>query len=169
MLLTGYLVKLFPASTETMNESYEILMAQPTILIVLVMALMPAVGEEIFFRGLMYGGLREKCGVKWAILISAVIFGAFHVSLVKLIPTAMLGACFAYIVYKSGSIYIGMVLHFLNNAFLLLQMKEPDTFGKILPVLMKEEFALTDMLGFLLVGIVAMVIGIILLKKTGNK
>ncbi|MBQ2934828.1 MAG: CPBP family intramembrane metalloprotease [Lachnospiraceae bacterium] len=169
MLLTGYLVKLFPASTENMNKSYEILMAQPTILIVLVMALMPAVGEEIFFRGLMYGGLREKCGVKWAILISAVIFGAFHVSLVKLIPTAMLGACFAYIVYKSGSIYIGMVLHFLNNAFLLLQMKEPDTFGKILPVLMKEEFALTDMLGFLLVGIVAMVIGIILLKKTGNK
>lgn len=169
MLLTGFLVKLFPVSAEVMNESYEVLMAQPTILIVLVMALMPAVGEEIFFRGLMYGGLRDKCGVKWAVLISAVIFGAFHMSLVKLIPTAMLGACFAYIVYKSGSIYIGMALHFLNNAFLLLQVKEPDTFGKILPVLMKEEFALSDMLVFLLVGIVAMVIGIILLKKTENK
>ena len=169
MLLTGFLIKLFPVSAETMNESYEVLMEQPTILILLVMALMPAVGEEIFFRGLMYGGLRDKCGVKWAILISAVIFGAFHMSLVKLIPTAMLGACFAYIVYKSGSIYIGMALHFLNNAFLLLQVKEPDTFGKILPVLMKEEFALTDMLGFLIVGIVAMVIGIILYKKMENK
>lgn len=165
MLLTGILVKLFPVSTENMNTSYEMLMGQPTILIVLVMALMPAVGEEIFFRGFLFGGLRYKYGVKWAVILSAVIFGAFHMSLVKLIPTAMLGACFAYIVYRSGSIYIGMTLHFINNAFLMLQMKEPDTFGKILPVLMKEEFAITDIVGFLVVGAIGMGAGLYLLKK----
>ena len=166
MALTGILTKLLPASAENVTASFEVLMEQPTVLIVLVMALMPAVGEEIFFRGFLYGGLKHKYNVKWAILISAIIFGAFHMSLVKLIPTAMLGACFAYIVYKSGSIYIGMTLHFVNNAFLMLQMKEPDIFGKILPVLMKEEFTLADMAGFLTVGAVGMAAGMFLMKRT---
>lgn len=169
MLLTGILVKIFPTSAESVNASYEVLMEQPTLLIVLVMALMPAVGEEIFFRGFMYGGLKNKYGVKWAIVISAVIFGAFHMSLVKLIPTAMLGACFAYIVYKSGSIYIGMALHFINNAFLLLQVKEPDTFGKILPVLMKEEFAVSDILIFAGVGLIGLSLGSSLMRKINTK
>ncbi|MBQ9929027.1 MAG: CPBP family intramembrane metalloprotease [Lachnospiraceae bacterium] len=169
MALVGILTKLLPASAENVTASFEVLMDQPTILIVLVMALMPAVGEEIFFRGFLYGGLKHKYDVKWAVLISAIIFGAFHMSLVKLIPTAMLGACFAYIVYKSGSIYIGMTLHFINNAFLMLQMKEPDTFGKILPVLMKEEYAPLDMAGFVAVGVIGLAAGIVLMKKAENR
>lgn len=165
MAVTGVLTELFPTSTENVQYTFEILLEQPTILVILVMALMPAVGEEIFFRGFLYGGFRHKYGVKWGIVISAVIFGAFHMSLVKLLPTAMLGACFAYILSVTGSIYIGMTLHFVNNAFLMLQMKEPETIGKLLPILMKEELKIADMLYFLGIGIVCAAVGLYLLRR----
>jgi len=169
MAIAGILIKAFPASAENVSMSFEQLAKQPVILILIVMALMPAIGEEICFRGFLYGGLKNKYGVKWAVVLSAIVFGAFHMSLVKLLPTAMLGACLAYIVSVSGSIYIGMVLHFVNNAFSVLQMKYPDVSAKLFPVFMKTELALGDTLIFMGVGLIMISIGIPLLKKQKNK
>ncbi len=166
MAMAGTLIKIFPSSAESMSTSFEKLVEQPVILILIVMVLMPAIGEEICFRGFLFGGLKNKYGVKWAVVLSAIVFGAFHMSLVKLLPTAMLGACFAYIVSVSGSIYIGMVLHFVNNAFSMLQMKYPDVSAKLFPVLMKPELTLSDTLIFMGVGLILLSIGIPLLKKT---
>lgn len=169
MAIAGILIKAFPSSAENVSMSFEQLAKQPVILMLIVMALMPAIGEEICFRGFLYGGLKNKYGVKWAVVLSAIVFGAFHMSLVKLLPTAMLGACLAYIVSVSGSIYIGMVLHFVNNAFSMLQMKYPDVFAKLFPVFMKTELALSDTLIFMGVGLIMISIGIPLLKKQKNK
>lgn len=169
MAIAGILIKAFPASAENVSMSFEQLAKQPVILMLIVMALMPAIGEEICFRGFLYGGLKNKYGVKWAVVLSAIVFGAFHMSLVKLLPTAMLGACLAYIVSVSGSIYIGMVLHFVNNAFSVLQMKYPDVSAKLFPVFMKTELALGDTLIFMGVGLIMISIGIPLLKKQKNK
>ncbi|MBP3603157.1 MAG: CPBP family intramembrane metalloprotease [Lachnospiraceae bacterium] len=169
MAIAGILIKAFPASAENVSMSFEQLAKQPVILMLIVMALMPAIGEEICFRGFLYGGLKNKYGVKWAVVLSAIVFGAFHMSLVKLLPTAMLGACLAYIVSVSGSIYIGMVLHFVNNAFSMLQMKYPDVFAKLFPVFAKPELTLGDTLIFMGVGLIMISIGIPLLKKQKNK
>lgn len=169
MAIAGILIKAFPASAENVSMSFEQLAKQPVILMLIVMALMPAIGEEICFRGFLYGGLKNKYGVKWAVVLSAIVFGAFHMSLVKLLPTAMLGACLAYIVSVSGSIYIGMVLHFVNNAFSMLQMKYPDVFAKLVPVFAKPELTLGDTLIFMGVGLIMISIGIPLLKKQKNK
>ncbi len=168
MAATGILVRIFPESTKNQQLSYDAILEQPVWGILFVMALMPAVGEEIFFRGFLYGGFRHKYGSKWGILISAFLFGTFHMSLVKLLPTAMLGGCFACIISVSGSIYIGMALHFVNNAFLMLQMKKPETVGKLLPVLMKEELTTADMLGFLAVGVFLAAMGLCLLFRKRN-
>ena len=169
MAIAGILIKAFPASAENVSMSFEQLAKQPVILMLIVMALMPAIGEEICFRGFLYGGLKNKYGVKWAVVLSAIVFSAFHMSLVKLLPTAMLGACLAYIVSVSGSIYIGMVLHFVNNAFSMLQMKYPDVFAKLFPVFAKPELTLGDTLIFMGVGLIMISIGIPLLKKQKNK
>ena len=148
MVLSSFLTE----STNAVSESFGALAESPVVIMLLVTAVMPAIGEEILFRGLVFGSLRYRHGVKIAIAVSAIVFGMFHMSLVKLIPTALLGACFAYIVVKSGSIYVSMFLHFLNNAVSMLVLKYPDRIEKILPVLTKESFTVGELVLVLVVG-----------------
>lgn len=144
--------------------TFDALMEQPFVLVLLVMTVMPAIGEELYFRGLIFGSLRHRYSAGWAIVISSVIFGVFHLSLVKIIPTGMLGACFAYVAYTSGSIYIGMFLHFFNNLVSAISMKYPQQMEKILPVLMREELLVSDILILTVVGIVGTVAGVLILR-----
>ena len=161
MLVASFvLISIFPQSAENTAMTFDVLMKQPFALVVLVMTVMPAIGEELYFRGLVFGSLRHRYSAVWAIVISSVIFGVFHLSLVKIIPTGMLGACFAYVAYTSGSIYIGMFLHFFNNLVSAISMKYPQQIEKILPVLMREELLVSDILILLAVGIVCTAAGV---------
>lgn len=166
MLVVSYvLVLIFPESAENTQMTFDLMMEQSFVLVVLVMAVMPAIGEELYFRGLMFGSMRYRYKAVWAIVVSSVIFGAFHLSIVKILPTGMLGACFAYITYTSGSIYIGMFLHFFNNLMSAVAMKYPEQMEKILPILMKTEFRTSDILLLLGVGIICITAGIYVLKR----
>lgn len=166
ILVISYgLSMLFKDSATNMMDTYEMMLEQPFLLLTLVMAVMPAIGEEILFRGFVFGSLRRNMKPVWAIVISSIIFGAFHLSLVKLLPTALLGALFAYIGLKSGSIFIGMLLHFLNNFMAVLMMKFPEQMGKALPIFMKEEFTVTDCVLLVVVGLVIGIVGLLITKK----
>ena len=165
MLVVSFiLMSIFPQSAENTAMTFDALMEQPFVLVVLVMTVMPAIGEELYFRGLIFGSLRHRYSAVWAIVISSVIFGVFHLSLVKIIPTGMLGACFAYVANISGSIYIGMFLHFFNNLVSAISMKYPQQMEKVLPVLMREELQVSDILILLAVGIVCTTAGIKILS-----
>ena len=80
----------------------------------LLIALTPALCEETFFRGLMLSGLR-RWGPWAAIGISALLFGLLHGSIYRLLPTFMLGLVLGYAVWRSGSLYCGILIHALNN------------------------------------------------------
>lgn len=162
VILSSFLTE----SAGAVSESFGVLAEAPVLIMLLVTAVMPAVGEEILFRGLIFGSLRYRHGIKIAIVVSAIVFGIFHMSLVKFIPTALLGACFAYIVWKSGSIYISMCLHFLNNALSMLILKYPDSLGKALPILLKESLTAGELLVVLALGIILAGAGIFLLERT---
>ena len=165
MLVVSFvMMSIFPQSAQNTAMTFDALMEQPFVLVLLVMTIMPAIGEELYFRGLIFGSLRHRYSAVWAIVISSVIFGMFHLSLVKIIPTGMLGACFAYVAYSSGSIYIGMFLHFFNNLLSAISMKYPEQMEKMLPVLMREELLVSDILILLAVGIVCTVAGVWILK-----
>lgn len=165
MLVVSFaLLSLFPESAENTQMTFEVMMEQPFMLIVLVMAIMPAIGEELYFRGFIFGSLRHRYSAVWAIVLSALIFGVFHLSLVKILPTGMLGACFAYVAYTTGSIYIGMFLHFFNNLMSAIAMKYPQQMEKMLPVLTKEELFVSDIIGLLAVGVICTVAGVMILK-----
>jgi membrane protease YdiL (CAAX protease family) len=83
----------------------------------LVIALIPAVSEELLFRGYLQ---RVLCS--WtkkphvAILISAAAFSALHIQLEGFIPRFLLGALFGYLFYWSGSLWLPIAAHFTNNA-----------------------------------------------------
>jgi sodium transport system permease protein len=83
--------------------------------------------------------------------VTSLIFGAYHMSIVKLIPTALLGMCLAFAVEKTGSIFVSMLLHFINNFISVLAMKYPDFTGQVLPFMTRETFTSADL--FLMVFI----------------
>jgi membrane protease YdiL (CAAX protease family) len=72
--------------------------------------------EELFFRGFLFKGLREKYGWVNALMFSSIIFALFHGQIATLIPTFLLGALFAYMYQRTESVFPGMFLHFTVNA-----------------------------------------------------
>lgn len=82
------------------------------------MALIPAVAEELFFRGFMLNTLFGKFkNIHLSIVVSALIFALIHMQVLKLVPMMFLGIIFGYIVYWTGTIWTSVLAHFLNNAF----------------------------------------------------
>jgi uncharacterized protein len=73
--------------------------------------------EELFFRGFLFQGFRQRYGWVGAMLLSSVIFAAAHLDLASLIPTFILGGVLAYVYHRSNSVWPGIILHFLVNAF----------------------------------------------------
>lgn len=82
-------------------------------------ALLPAIAEELIFRGIITNGLK-KYGTTIAVVVSAIFFALMHQNLQQLIYQLFLGGVMAYIVIKTGSILYTMLLHFFNNFVILL-------------------------------------------------
>jgi sodium transport system permease protein len=88
----------------------------PTWQLLLYIAVLPAICEELAFRGVLLSGLRRKLRPAGLIIAVGVIFGLFHVTLYRLAPTAALGMVLTAVAVMTGSIFPGMLLHAGNNA-----------------------------------------------------
>ncbi len=75
----------------------------------------PAVCEEIMYRGYVMRCFEKSWGIKVAIIVSGFIFGAYHLQPSNLLPLTALGIIFAYITYVSDSLIPAIVAHLLNN------------------------------------------------------
>ena len=83
----------------------------------LLIALLPAIGEELLFRGLLQRLFREWFGnIHVAILVTGFLFGAMHLQFYGILPRTLLGILFGYLFYWSGSLWIPILAHFVNNA-----------------------------------------------------
>jgi hypothetical protein len=103
------------------------------LLTLLVGAVIAPLAEEIFFRGFMYGGLRARLGVRWAIIVTALFFAALHFSWEFLIPILILGIFLALLYELTGSLYPGMILHVSNNLIALIAYFIAKAMGVPLP------------------------------------
>ena len=82
-----------------------------------IMALIPAVGEEFVFRGLFQRIFTEWAkNAHWGIIIAAAVFSSIHFQFYGFIPRFLLGVMFGYLLLWSGSIWLPVLAHFLNNA-----------------------------------------------------
>lgn len=168
-VIRAVLTNMFPESAQNVNISFDEIFSHPFIIVVLVVALMPAVGEELLFRGLIYGSMKHKYSVVWAIVISSVVFGVFHGSIVRILPTGILGACFAYVLYKTNSIYVTSCMHFFNNFIAIVASTKPELMQKILPILTKETLSISEMIIMLVVGVACLAVGFLLMNIKNNK
>ena len=85
------------------------------LLVIVVIAAVPAVCEEVMFRGYIQKSLGFKVKPFWAALITAVFFGFYHFNPYGLLPLVCLGLYFGFAAYISNSLVIPIFLHFLNN------------------------------------------------------
>lgn len=95
------------------------LMSNSLMISLLLVAVLPAVCEELLFRGMIQRGL-ERIGAGWSIFLSGILFGLFHFDFQRLAAQTLIGFLSAYVVYRTGSIFNGMILHFSNNGLLTL-------------------------------------------------
>lgn len=89
--------------------------------------------EEIFFRGFLFQGFRQRYGWINSMLLSSAIFAAAHLDLASLIPTFILGSVLAYMYHRSNSVWPGIILHFLVNALGMCSAYVATQFPNVIP------------------------------------
>ncbi|MFD1141265.1 CPBP family intramembrane glutamic endopeptidase [Larkinella insperata] len=88
------------------------------VIALLVIAIIPGIGEEVLFRGLLQRKLAQWTGnVHVAIWVAAIIFSAIHVQFYGFVPRVLLGALFGYLYVWSGNLWVAILAHTVNNGF----------------------------------------------------
>ncbi|HET9623764.1 MAG TPA: CPBP family intramembrane glutamic endopeptidase [Kofleriaceae bacterium] len=114
------LVALLPVPSEQ-TRKLEALVDQPALLRALAtFAVLPAVCEELVFRGLLARSLGRHLTVPAAVVISAIVFALYHLSLVQALPTLSLGCLLAVIALRADSILPTIAAHAINNAIAIV-------------------------------------------------
>lgn len=111
----------FKAAEEVYSKQIQVMArmngAGDFIISLFIVALLPAVFEEVFFRGALQNLLSRwlKAPV-WAVIITAVIFSAMHGSYDGFLPRFVLGFILGWLFYRTGNIWVNITAHFINNA-----------------------------------------------------
>ncbi|MGK7370160.1 MAG: CPBP family glutamic-type intramembrane protease [Candidatus Halalkalibacterium sp. M3_1C_030] len=103
----------------------------------------PAICEEVLYRGYVMRAFEKSWGILPAILISGLLFGLYHVQLSNLLPLASIGIVLGFVTWASESIYPAMLAHFVNNGgSVLVGSYYPDTaFAEMTPETMPPFWA----------------------------
>ncbi len=106
---------------------------------IFMIAVLPAIGEELLFRGVVQRIFSTWTrSHHWGIWISAILFSAMHLQFYGFVPRMLLGALFGYMLVWSGTMWLPIIAHFLNNGFAVVGMylidkkllsPEVETFG----------------------------------------
>lgn len=115
-----------PQLTESNEAMVEALSSMPVWLMLVCIAVVPAVSEELFFRGYVMSGLRTSMR-KWPAMIAvSLAFGMFHFFLFKLGTTFALGLVLAWLCWQSRSIWPGVLAHAIHNGFAAISGRYPS-------------------------------------------
>ncbi|MDA3847312.1 MAG: type II CAAX endopeptidase family protein [Vallitaleaceae bacterium] len=98
------------------------MMSMPFLLLLFLLAVTPALVEEITFRGIILSNFKHQ-SVLVACLINGLFFGIFHGNINQFLYAFVLGVVFCYLVHLTGSIIPAMVAHFVINASSLTMQK----------------------------------------------
>jgi ABC-2 type transport system permease protein/sodium transport system permease protein len=120
MGLTSTFVEKLQAGRQMIEQFRQV----PWLVLVLGLAIVPAICEEWFFRGFVLSALLVEATPRKAILVSAFLFGMFHVvgaslAAERFLPSTLMGLILGWVCWRSGSVLPGMLLHAVHNAILL--------------------------------------------------
>jgi len=103
--------------------------------VIVTVALVPAIAEELLFRGLVQSSFARVTGGVNAAALTGLIFGAYHLNPFSIVPLVVLGFYFGFLVHRSGSIVVAASAHFVNNfaACTAAYLHLDDNFAVIAP------------------------------------
>ncbi len=122
---------------------------------ILVIGLAAAVCEEVLFRGILQGSM-EKLGKAGMFIIVSVLFAAFHFNIEHFLGVFVLSLLIGFIVYRTNSLYMGMLAHFTNNtAAVVISFLA----GKIPEDMLEQSLVATDGIpGIIEYGIIGIIV-----------
>jgi hypothetical protein len=100
---------------ETMLEGLLLGDGASTLFLFLTIALTPALFEEVLFRGYLLRQAERRWGAMVGVVAVGVFFGAYHLSITQLVPLSVLGVYLGFVVWATGSLWTGVLVHLLNN------------------------------------------------------
>ncbi len=103
------------AFLDAFEEIFRMFHAKGLIFSLAMTALLPAVCEETLFRGFILTGFQKHWGPAKSVIVTAIIFGLFHLSPYRYLPTTLLGILIGVVVIWTGSLWAGMLAHFVAN------------------------------------------------------
>jgi len=123
---------------------------------ILLAGALPAISEELFFRGILQKLFIQICKAPWpGIIVAGIIFSAFHMQFMGFIPRMALGIILGALYWYSGSIYTSMLGHFIFNSIgvvmIYYKVADLDSNTSISP-------------GYVLIGLASLIIIIFLIK-----
>lgn len=123
MIITMIIAYFFPEEVIGVSQGLGMEFASLTFIIsFVIVSISPAICEEAVFRGVVMHSF-DNGKNKWiAIVVTGLIFGAFHGNIWRFVPTALLGIMLGYIVYETDNMIYGVLFHAINNAMPLLSI-----------------------------------------------
>lgn len=166
LILSNLLNAVFPDSGQSLNDEYmAILDGIPFAGGLVLIALLPAVCEELMYRGYIFTAMKQRMPLARAIVLVSFLFGFSHLSFIKLLPTMLLGVAFAYAVEKTDSIFASSLMHFLNNGLSVFVLY----YGTKIAWLNDETLGMPVVIGMIVLLLVATPLGVLCIKHDSRK
>ena len=125
----GQIQGIFTPAPDSMNKAIESLFSvgdfKSALIALSVMALTPAIFEELFFRGAIMRGFEKQIKGFWLCLLIGFLFAVFHLNIYNLLALTFVGAILTAFVIKTNSIIPVMIIHFVHNGVQVLLKDHP--------------------------------------------
>jgi hypothetical protein len=135
---------------------------------IFMVAFLPAIGEELLFRGVIQRIFTNWTkNIHWGIWITAMLFSALHMQFYGFVPRMFLGVLFGYLLVWSGSMWLPIIAHFINNCVAVVAMYMIDK--KIITPDIEEIGSTSDSYYMAVVSFVLIVIFMLMIKRQNSK
>lgn len=171
MVITNIIMYYFPQNQEIVEGLNNALFIKNNLLLnLLIVAAMPAICEEIFFRGFILTSFKNnKKSYRGAIIFSGILFGLMHMDFIRVVPTSILGIAFAYAVCKTNSIAVSMFMHFLNNGFAVVVTHISSKFSDNIQTTEVVGLSFNEIIVFLGLSFIFIFLAAFIIKKNIDK
>ncbi|WP_276630740.1 CPBP family intramembrane glutamic endopeptidase, partial [Terrisporobacter hibernicus] len=166
-VITNITLYYFPQNQEIIEGLNNALFMKDNLFLNLcLVAVMPAICEELFFRGFILTSFKHnKKSYRGAMIASGILFGIMHMDFIRIIPTSILGISFAYAVCKTNSIGVSMFMHFINNGFAVVVSYVSSNVLKNVEMNTVNYLPFNQLLVFISLGILFIGIAVLLFKE----
>jgi uncharacterized protein len=122
VLLTGYLMVRLIGKEPSTQQVQEVARQAQSLwqisLFLMIASLIVPIKEELVFRGFIYPAFRDRVGVNWGIILTAVFFALVHGDLIRFIPLLIGGIALNIVYQRTGSLYSSIVAHGVWNGIM---------------------------------------------------